>query len=53
LLKQYSDKIKLFSFVSSHSAPAISSIFNLKLEIQTGTVRDLNRAENKFSTLLN
>jgi hypothetical protein len=51
LLKSYSNEIKSLSFVYSHSAPVISSSFNLKGEIQTGLVRDLNGAKKKKSPL--
>ena len=43
--KQYLNKIKLFSFVLIHSAPVISTIFNLNREDQTGMEQNMNGTE--------
>jgi hypothetical protein len=53
LLQQYSNEIKLLSFVENHSALAISPIFNFNRENIPGPVQDFNRTKNYLSAPLN
>ncbi len=48
LLQQYSNEIKTLSFIQSHSAPVILSIFDLNGENLAGPVQDLKGAEKKY-----